>query len=303
MATRLIVGCGYVGFPVAKRWLALGDTVFAVTRRQAFAVELRSLGFEPIVWNWYDPDFPKATGLRPETLDTVLVSVSHAAQPDMPPADTHVVGLRHLEQVINPDVGDSQSLASTKWIYLSTTGVFGGMNGEWLDEESGVAPLRPGTIAALAGEDWIRSSIKNHLILRPAGIYGPNRVPNWQAVRDRQPLSMDPLSYLNLIHLSDLVETIIDLADRNLHHSLFCVCDGNPPTRHEYYEYIARLGAFPSPIFDAQGEGKRSRSETNKRIRSQRLLSELERPLQFPSYQQGLDDVLGALISQAPNVS
>ena len=44
--------------------------------------------------------------------------------------------------------------------------------------------------------------------LRPAGIYGPDRVPRWEAIRDETPLQVDPESYLNLIHVDDLAETI-----------------------------------------------------------------------------------------------
>ena len=34
-ATRLVVGCGYLGTRVARRWLAAGDRVFGITRSQA----------------------------------------------------------------------------------------------------------------------------------------------------------------------------------------------------------------------------------------------------------------------------
>jgi nucleoside-diphosphate-sugar epimerase len=234
----------------------------------------------------------------------VLVSVSHAAQPELPPSETHVAGLRHLAQALQEP---NLKSPSSKWIYLSTTGVYGGKDGEWLDEDSEVAPTRPGTIAALAGEDWIRSSIADHLILRPAGIYGPGRVPNWQSIRDGQPLAMDPGSYLNLIHQKDLIEIIIELASRTTSHSLYNVSDGNPPTRREYYEHIAKLGSFPLPRFATEGmiatenNGKKSRSETSKRISARRLLSELQRPFSFPSYKTGLDSLLGEILSKNLN--
>ena len=47
--TRLVVGCGYLGERVARRWLAAGDHVVAVTRRPARAAELAAAGIEPLV--------------------------------------------------------------------------------------------------------------------------------------------------------------------------------------------------------------------------------------------------------------
>jgi Trk K+ transport system NAD-binding subunit len=47
MATRkLIVGCGYLGRRVARRWVAQGEAVFALTRSQDRADEFRATRIE-----------------------------------------------------------------------------------------------------------------------------------------------------------------------------------------------------------------------------------------------------------------
>ena len=48
-ATRLIVGCGYLGTRVARRWLAAGDRVFGITRSPTRAAQLAAIGITPIV--------------------------------------------------------------------------------------------------------------------------------------------------------------------------------------------------------------------------------------------------------------
>ena len=68
---RLVVGCGYLGFRVAKRWLANGDSVFAVTRSETRAVALETEGISPIVG---DVTLPSSLDNLPE-VDTVLFSV------------------------------------------------------------------------------------------------------------------------------------------------------------------------------------------------------------------------------------
>ena len=50
----LIVGCGYLGRRVARRWLAAGRRVAALTRGNADA--LAALGIEPIIGDVLDPD-------------------------------------------------------------------------------------------------------------------------------------------------------------------------------------------------------------------------------------------------------
>jgi nucleoside-diphosphate-sugar epimerase len=294
MQNRLIIGCGYVGFPVAKRWADAGDRVFAITRRPEFGQELERAGIQPIVWDWYSP-WPHDRSLLDHVggqLSTILISVSHAQVPNRPPERTHVDGLGQLFDALQRGVD------SAKWVYLSTTGVFGnGSSGDWLDETSLISPLRPGSIAAGEGERWIREHIEEEkrLILRPSGIYGPLRVPNWRAIRDGNPLTMHPDSFVNLIHLSDLVDVILEFASRRTLFDLYCVSDGQPPTRQEYYSYVAKLGKYREPIFAPESSSAMSRSDSNKRISSKRLLDEIQRPLSFPTYREGLESLLAEL--------
>jgi nucleoside-diphosphate-sugar epimerase len=294
MPNRLVVGCGYVGLPVAKRWVEQGDRVFAITRRADFGRELESLGIHPLIWDWYSP-WPLESDLIDIVggqLSTILISVSHAQVPNRPPERTHVDGLDQLLAALAP------AADSSKWVYLSTTGVFGsGSSGDWLDETSLVSPLRPGSIAADQGERWIREHIneENRLILRPSGIYGPLRVPNWRAIRDGNPLAMHPDSFVNLIHVADLVDVILELSSKRPQFDLYCVSDGMPPTRQEYYSYVAKLGKYREPIFAPESSSAMSRSDSNKRISSKRLLQELQRPLSFPTYREGLESLLAEL--------
>ncbi|AMV30681.1 NAD dependent epimerase/dehydratase family protein [Pirellula sp. SH-Sr6A] len=316
MTCRLIVGCGYVGMEVAKTWLAKGDRVLAVTRSASRASELRHSGIIPIIWNWLEA--PGEAFLREwrgislaESISTVLIAVSHAPVEEVPHSESHTRGLEELRQLLAKGETEDASVSQerVRWIYLSTTGVMSGVNdGSWIDEQASVQPQRPGPIAAAAAEEWIA---RNHadgdfVVLRPAGIYGPGRLPNWQAIRDQTPLGADPDSYLNLIHVKDLADTIVYFSEHTPKHSLYCVSDGNPVPRGDYYRFIAELGGFPEPRFASRemsgslsasgaSEALRSkppRSSVNKRIDSRRLLSELPFRFRFEDFRSGLQDGL-----------
>lgn len=287
--TRLIVGCGYVGERIAQRWKNRGDRVLAVTRSASRATAWERHGWEPLVWNWLDPLSQLAENLP--GFDSILIAVSHAPVEGIPAALTHAQGLDRLW----PSVSESGRHA--RWIYLSTTGVFAPvLGGSWVDEDSPVGPTRPGSIAALAGEQWIEAhvTLAHRVVLRPAGIYGPGRVPRWESLRDGSPLRVDPDSYLNLIHVDDLAMLIEWVADAPSPSSLYCVSDGHSPTRREYYETISQWMHWPAPRFDTQAE-RQSRSEGNKRVSPAKLLREMPIHFAYPSYREGLASLLSEL--------
>jgi nucleoside-diphosphate-sugar epimerase len=46
---KLVLGCGYLGLRVAARWVADGDTVFAVTRSSEKACDFQKNGVLPAI--------------------------------------------------------------------------------------------------------------------------------------------------------------------------------------------------------------------------------------------------------------
>lgn len=306
MASRLIVGCGYVGTRVASKWLQNGDSVFAITRSKDRASQLSQLGIKPIVWDWLLSGTPflddafQNSGHSAGPFATILIAVSHASQPEVPHTETHTRGLNHLDLLLKSDDWTMMSGNQTKWIYLSTTGVFkADTTGDWVDEETEVLPERPGSIAAWGGEQWLSTHIpiEQRITLRPAGIYGPERVPRWQSIRDQIPLQVDPESFLNLIHVDDLASAIVKISDTKMKSTLYCISDGAPVRRRDYYDFIAKFGRWPKPIFEEAKPkvpgAPGSRSDGNKRVRNHRLQSELGLELRYPSYREGLADLLG----------
>lgn len=309
MANRLIVGCGYVGMLVASKWLSQGDSVFAVTRSLARVNELTKKGIQPLVWNWLDEVLPSTDILlqttfgaeRPSNFATILISVSHASQTNVPHHESHTRGLNHLECLLKSiGCGDrgNQGTIPTQWIYISTTGVYGHASaGSWVDEDSEVCPERPSSIAAWEGEQWMATHVAegNRVTLRCAGIYGPDRVPKWQSIRDQIPLQVDPESYLNLIHVNDLAAIISAVSSSRMQYGLYCVSDGQPVRRQDYYRFISELRNWPLPVFETRNpqETTSSRSEGSKRVRNHRIKSELAMPFEFPSYRIGLNSLFG----------
>jgi nucleoside-diphosphate-sugar epimerase len=285
---HLILGCGYFGQRLAKAWLEDGHEVHAITRSHSKAIALQTEGLRPHVVNWYDPESWPSIDSQ---WDVILVSVSHAPVAGIEPSQTHSLGLDNFFRSVRPQF--------RKLIYLSTTGVFEACDdGRWLSEESPVAPNRPGSIAALAAERWLEKKIPRDqlVVLRAAGIYGPERVPRLDDLRQGQPLSNDPDSFLNLIHVDDLVQIAIRFSVPKSPSGLFCVADGRPVLRRDYYRFIADYLGFPSPTFSDSNLSQKvtapRRGEGSKRIDTARLRQVLAYDFLFPNYQAGLRPLL-----------
>jgi nucleoside-diphosphate-sugar epimerase len=283
----LVVGCGYLGMHIAKQSLARNASAFALTRTSSKAANLVENRVQPIVHNWYEaqgwPSLPE--------VEAIFVCASHAAVDGMVPEETHVRGLENLWQQL--------ALPPNRLVYLSTTGVYAHCDdGQWIDESSPVAPNRPGSIAALAAEQWLTRTLpKERLtILRAAGIYGPERVPRIDSLRKNQPLNADPSSYLNLIHVVDLAAIAIQAAQQPDAYGLFNVSDGSPTLRCEYYQFIADTLGTPKPLFQSNDSDKnltfRRRGEGSKRIKNQRVTELLNYRFEFPDYRAGLHPLL-----------
>ncbi|OYV83421.1 MAG: hypothetical protein B7Z73_15980 [Planctomycetia bacterium 21-64-5] len=284
MATRLIIGCGYLGGRVARRWLAAGDAVYAVTRRADRAPAWQQEGLRPVV-----ADVTDRPTLDLPTADTVLYAVAHDPTSAKSHAETHVVGLTNVLDALPPTF--------RRLIYISTTGVYGDCQGQWVDEETLCQPQRPAGVACLAAERMLEAHGygQRAVILRLAGLYGPDRIPRIDALLAGEEIDVPQHGFLNLVHVDDAVEAV--LAADEIETSLprrYLIADGAPVERGEYYAELARLvGASPPRFRLPQRETPAyARATADKRISNARMLDELKLTLCYPGYREGLRTIL-----------
>lgn len=283
----LIVGCGYVGSRIAKRWLDEGLTVYAMTRTSVRGQELKQLGIQPIVGHWIG-DKPFSMQELPK-IRHIVVAVPH--REDLGRGEfTHQEGLRNLLRILPP--------GWEKLVYLSTTGVYGESNCEMVDENTLAVPTRIAGEIALHGEKWLAEQLNanRHCTLRLAGIYGPGRLPLIETLRQRQPLAVPSEGLLNLIHVDDAVSAVTLMLREKSSRSCYVLSDGHPVERKQFYSTLADLCGANQPTFiqhDAElSRGRRSAS--NKRINPRRFFQDFDFSPFFSTYRQGLEQCLAA---------
>jgi nucleoside-diphosphate-sugar epimerase len=286
MNTRLVIGCGYLGLRVAGRWQRRGDEVFAVTRSAERASVLRQSGLCPIV---ADVTCRETLSALPPA-ETVLYAVGYDREAGLSMREVYVTGLLA--------VLDSLPASINRLIYISSTGVYGQTDGQWVIEDSECEPTRESGRVCLEAERALQAHRlgERSVILRLAGIYGPGRLPNQSALRTAEPIAAAPDGYLNLIHVDDGASVVLAAAEHGQPSPLYLVSDGHPVPRREYYAEAARLLGAPPPRFVSPPpeSPKAARAEGSRRVSNARMLAELGVQLKYPTFREGLAAGLGA---------
>jgi len=274
---KLILGCGYLGKRVAARWRAAGEPVYALTRSLARAAELRQLGLEPILGDVLQP----ARLQRLPQVTSVLYAVGYDRAAGHSLREVYVGGLANVLDVLPPP---------ERFLYISSTSVYGQCQGEEVDEQAATEPVEESGRVMLEAEQLVRDRLPGAVVLRFAGIYGPGRLLRSQALRAGEEIVADPEKWLNLIQVEDGVAAVLAAEARARPGEVYNVSDDRPVRRREFYTLLARLLAAPPPRFRPPTAGTLlpPQEQANRRVVNRRLRDELGVRLAYPSYEEGL---------------
>jgi len=284
----LVVGCGYLGLRVARRWVAAGREVFAVTRSAQRAAELAALGLRPIL-----ADVTRTASLAGlPAAQTVLYAVGRDPPTPASPYAIYVEGLTAvLDRLAALDPPPSCVL------FVSSTGVYGDAACQWVDESSPCLASE-GTAAVLIAAE---AALQNHrlgpssTVLRLAGLYGPGRLPKLADLLAGRPLPADPQAVLNLIHVEDAAEALLAAEVRGRRPGVYNIADGHPVLRGDFYRHLAELTGCRPPEFISSTAPTRRHRAGHKRVDNRRMLEELQVRLAYPTYREGLASIVAQL--------
>jgi len=183
-------------------------------------------------------------------------------------------------------------------VYLSTIGVYGDRGGAWVDETTQPHPDSGRSNARFAAERvWLgigERSGASVAVLRLAGIYGPGQNALEQIARGKARHINKPGQIFNRIHVADIAQAI-DAAFARSASGIFNVADDEPSPQGDPIVFAAKLlGVEPPPeISFAQAAQTMSPMALNfwqecRRVRNDKLKSELGVSLRYPTYREGL---------------
>ncbi len=315
--TTLIVGCGYLGRRVAARLIGRGEKVSGTTRHIGKAIELIRLGIEPVVWDVMaseaeDPPplrndpapatphpIPPPQGGRgpekPSPLEgEVRVGGSRLTRAPigLPESDRMVycVGFdrrsgRSMREVYVEGLRrflDRLDGRSSRFVYTSSTSVYGQEDGSWVSEDDPTEPKTESGRVVLDAEEIARS--RGAIVVRLAGLYGPGRIIRRDALLAGEAIAADPEKRVNLVHVDDAASAIVAALDRGEPGRVYNVADDRPVGRRELYEISTRCLGVPPPRFVGAGP----HSEGDRRVANRRMKEELRVTLAYPDVTIGL---------------
>lgn len=287
MSHLLCFGLGYSALRVARRLAADGWSISGTARTAEGAAAIAAQGFVAHVFDGTAPGRGVDEALAKAT--HVLISVPPDAAGD-PVLGHHGSALARAPHLA--------------WIgYLSTVGVYGDQQGEWVDETTAADPVSErGRRRVAAEEAWLalaaRSGVRAH-VFRLAGIYGPKRSALDRLREGTAQRIVKPGQVFNRIHVDDIAEAVCaGIAGRGAL-EVYNVTDDEPSPPQDVIAYAAQLLHMPPPpdvaFEDAQlSPMAASFYADNKRVRNARLRQDLGVGLKFPSYREGLQAILAA---------
>jgi nucleoside-diphosphate-sugar epimerase len=287
----LIIGCGYVGVATGAELAREGHEVFGLRRNPDANTQLLAAGIKPV-----SADITKSKTFKavPANFDWVVNCASSGGGDADDYRKIYLEGTRNILNWLK----DSPP---RKFVYTSSTSVYGQDEGELVTETSPTEPnaetgrilVQTEKLLLAAGEARGCPAV----ILRFSGIYGPGRGYWFKQFLKGEPQTEENAGrILNMVHRDDAAGAIIAALEQGRSGAIYNVSDDEPVSQFELYKWLAEqlgrnsgLTAHRDRGQPASAPATRSsrRGATNKRISNTRLKSELGYRFKYPTFREG----------------
>jgi nucleoside-diphosphate-sugar epimerase len=287
----LIVGCGYVGLPLGAELARRGHEVFGLRRNRTMAGEMEAAGIQPL---FADLTLALELAALPRDFDWVVNCVASGGGGLQEYRRVYLEGTRNLiEWLAPPNEKRQTGPRIAKFLYTSSTSVYGQNDGSVVDENSPSAPIAETARVLVTAENILLAAARERnfqaLILRVAGIYGPER-GYWfkQLLQDEARLEGRGERILNMIHRDDVIGCVIAALERGQRNELYNAVDDEPVSQFDFFSWLAALLKKPMPApLPESAEGVRKRGITSKRVSNRKIKAELGYDFKYPTFREG----------------
>ena len=287
--TVVILGCGYVGIELGRQLSDAGERVVGVRRSHSGVEAIEAAGFRGIQADITDPD---ALSTLPDA-ETVVYAASSGGRGADAAREIYVDG----QKTALAEYADREQQPD-RYLYTSSTGVYGDHGGDWVDEETPLDPTTAKTEVLVKAESVALETAAecgiDGTVARLAGIYGPDRYR-----LDRYIDGPVTEGVLNMVHRDDIAGSIRHLLDADIaREEVVLVVDNEPVQKWEFADWLADQCEVDSPPkrtkaerLDEQGlsEAARRRVQTSKRCGNDKLRG-LDYEFTYPTFREGYRD-------------
>lgn len=229
-----ILGCGWFGFPLAKRLVEAGHQVKGSTTTSAKIADLQSAGIDAYLFELDKDEIPESF------FDSELLILG------VPPRMRSGQGEDYAGKIIRL----TERLSGTfvkQLIFISSTSVFSDTN-SILNEYATPFPETASGKAILAVESYLRNcSSFDTTIIRFSGLIGPGRDPGrFFGGKTNIPNGQSPV---NLIHLDDCIGITMSVLEREAFGNIFHAVAPQHPLKSTFYSKASTDAGFIRPEF------------------------------------------------------
>ena len=265
-----ILGCGWLGFPLAKRLVhhditsELKGSVTSLPKTEL----LKHAGIEAFVIE-LNPDFNDDEFLFQSFFDTDSLIITFPPrlsknEPGFYPRQVAAV----IEKIKNSPISEI--------IFVSSTGVYPDLN-RIVVEQDVTMPDQAASPDMVAAENLLIELRKNLkvTILRHGGLIGYDRIPG-KYVKGKKDITTGSLP-VNYIHPDDAVGIMIKILEDGVQNETFNIVAPLHPTRREVYESTCQQFGWETPTFS-----NAENDQDFKIISGEKLLSFYDYDFKFP---------------------
>ncbi len=287
MENLLIIGCG----DVARRALPELQRRYRVTALVRSPDPALDAGVEQIVG-----DLDDAASLVP--LARRAGRIVHLA----PPAGSGALDTRTRSLLAALAPRGRGAMLPRRFVYLSTSGVYGDCSGEWVDETRRPHPQTDRALRRLDAEralgDWGERNKVEIVILRAPGIYAPDRLPLERLARGTPALRPEQDVYTNHIHADDLAGILVAALESTGARGVYNASDNGPMKMGDFFDLVADRVGLARPPRISREEAVRllppelvSFMSESRRLSNRRMKAELGVRLRYSTVQDGVPGI------------
>lgn len=244
MSKISILGCGWLGFPLAKSMLETGFSVKGSTTSTEKVELLEGCGIEPFQIILSEKQIIGDISNFLQDSETLVL--------DIPPRlrSTESENFVSKIEILIPFIERSEV---KNVLFISSTSVYGDANSGSIDENSLLNPETESGKQLVQVEQVLKqNSFFKTTILRFGGLIGEDRHPVYH-LSGRQNIE-NPNAPINLIHRDDCIGIITSIVQKNLWPETFNAVAPFHPTRKEYYSRKADALGLELPIFKSESQ-------------------------------------------------
>jgi nucleoside-diphosphate-sugar epimerase len=261
-----IMGCGWLGQPLARQLLRDGHNIVATCRADAKQKQLQQLGFSTQLYNLGD-------SVNTDAIKSVLQCDLLIL--NIPPGGKQIQPTFFTKQMCDL-VKQAKMVGTKRLLFISTTAVYGEAQGE-MHEQSPCTPTTQSAQAHLKIEQQVLASFAHDAcILRLAGLVGHDRHPaKHLAAKTNLNNALQPV---NLIHQQDVIAAIKLIIEFEHFGHIFHLSAHEHPSREDYYQWACnKLGLLPPTFIDSEEDSP------GKKINAKWTCDTLRLDLSYPS--------------------